>query len=65
MALLETKEKTANSLGFRQFKMNPGIAAKLILLLERFLQKFSTEVLFFASIASGLSIDARNPSAIP
>jgi hypothetical protein len=26
MALLETKEKMANSLGFRRFKMNPGTA---------------------------------------
>jgi hypothetical protein len=26
MALLETKGKTANSLGFRRFSLNPGIA---------------------------------------
>jgi hypothetical protein len=26
MALLETKEKTTNSLGFRRFSLNPGIA---------------------------------------
>ena len=28
MALLETKEKTANSLGFSHFGLNPGIATK-------------------------------------
>ncbi len=30
MALLETKEKTANCLGFSWFILNPGIATKQI-----------------------------------
>jgi len=33
MALLETREKTANSLGFRRFSLNPGIATNYHLLL--------------------------------
>ncbi len=33
MAPLETKEKMANSLGFRWFKMNPGTATNYHLLL--------------------------------